>query len=293
MIQIKRLSECTLEQALQAWNDGFKGYFIDATTTIDAFTARLGKEGLSPALSVVAFAGEQAIGLLLSGVRTINGKKVAWNGGTGVAPEFRSQGVGKLLVDAALKIYREEQVAIATLEAISQNEKAIALYQKMGYEVIDRLLFLQRDGALPETAFSTGNGRSYEIKRGLAQDVKTLPFYKGMSPWQTQWSSAASGESVIAFDCSGEAVGYSLFIRAFDDEGKLLRITLLQCEAKPDREDADDILRRLLQETNTPFEASVTRGTFNFPASNEKVCELLKEAGFEQKNEQVNMVRYM
>jgi hypothetical protein len=34
-INIKRLSECTFNEALQAWNEGFKGYYSDATMTED------------------------------------------------------------------------------------------------------------------------------------------------------------------------------------------------------------------------------------------------------------------
>ncbi len=50
-------------------------------------------EGLSAELSIIAFQDEQPVGIALSGLRTIDGKKVAWNGGTGVAVPLRSQGV--------------------------------------------------------------------------------------------------------------------------------------------------------------------------------------------------------
>ncbi|GAX90167.1 GNAT family N-acetyltransferase [Effusibacillus lacus] len=293
MITMKRLSECALEQAVQAWNEGFKGYFFDASTTVDAFTARMGKEGLSPSLSIVAFLNGQPAGLVLNGVRNLNGKKVAWNGGTGVAPEFRKQRVGMQLIAKTLEIYQEEQVEIATLEAVSENEPAIALYERMGYVTTDRLLFFHHEGPLPDTLSGGAESSPFRIRRGIAQDVRMLPFYNHMSPWQTQWTSAIGGESAIAYDAAGEALGYALFHRTFDDSGRVGKITLLQCEAKPEVPDKQPILTALLAEAYSSAEDSVIRGTFNLPQSNEIVVQLHRKAGFTIRAEQVNMIRQM
>nr|WP_309100115.1 hypothetical protein [Fredinandcohnia onubensis] len=62
MITIKRLSQCTLEDAVVAWNKGFEGYYFDMTTTVDFFTRRLILEGLSPTLSVIAYDEERPVG---------------------------------------------------------------------------------------------------------------------------------------------------------------------------------------------------------------------------------------
>ena len=40
-------------------------------------------EGLSPRLSVVAFKNNEPVGIVKNGIREIDGKKVAWNCGTG------------------------------------------------------------------------------------------------------------------------------------------------------------------------------------------------------------------
>ena len=129
MITIKRLSQCTLEDAVVAWNKGFEGYYFDMTTTVDFFTRRLILEGLSPSLSVIAYDDERPVGIILNGIRLINGKKVSWNGGTGVDPEYRGKGVGKKLIEAVLAIYEVEGVEVATLEAVKENVKAISLYE--------------------------------------------------------------------------------------------------------------------------------------------------------------------
>lgn len=157
-ITIKRLYECSLEQVLQAWNEGFEGYFTDATMNVEMFTRRMVLDGLSPRLSLVAFVDGEPAGVVLNGVRMARGKKISTNSGTGVATRFRGTGVSRALLDAMLDVYREEGVEIATLEAITQNERAIALYEKYGYAITGHVTFLQHGEAL--WAITT-NGPAY------------------------------------------------------------------------------------------------------------------------------------
>ncbi|MGE5701016.1 MAG: GNAT family N-acetyltransferase [Clostridia bacterium] len=293
MIVIKKLSECTFLQAVEAWNRGFEGYVFDATTTVDKFITRFGAEGLSSDLSIVAFIDDQPAGLVLSGVRTIDGKKVAWNGGTGVANEYRRQGVGRALMRALLDVYREAGIDIAILEAFRQNEKAIGLYKQMGYTVTDQLLFLQSSEAFANDPFQSAEKLPYELKHGIPQDVSKLSFYNGMAPWQTQWQGVRDGESLIAYDADGTPIGYAIYKRAFDETGKLVAITLSQCEIQPEREDREQIVRFLLSHLFRPWDAACRRTSFNLPASNELVVNVLQSGGFTLSMEQVYMKKDM
>ncbi len=287
MITTKRLSECTFSEATAIWNKGFEGYFVDATTTEERFVARLGTEGISPRLSLVAYLDEEPAGMVLTGIRMIQGEKVAWNGGTCVASAFRRQGVGKALMEAAIQVYREEGVDIATLEAFRENEKAIALYEQMGYEIVDRLLFLHRTEAFD--GFLQGEP-SYLAKKGVPADIQQLPFYQAMAPWQTQWQGITNGESLLVQDHQGSAIGYALYKRGFDAAGAVNAITLLQCAAAPERGDADEIIGFALSHVLSPGE-TVSRRTFNLPASQKRVITFLEEAGFTPSIEQVYMIK--
>ncbi|MFT4412339.1 GNAT family N-acetyltransferase [Fredinandcohnia humi] len=289
MITIKRLSECSLQDAVHAWNKGFEGYYFNMTTTVDLFTRRMILEGLSPTLSIVAYDEDKPVGLILNGVRLIDGKKVSWNGGTGVDPEYRGKGVGKLLMDEMLAIYEEEGIDVATLEAIKENDRAIKLYEKMGYKVVDNLVQLQHTGSLSEKAFSTETTFTY--RRGIPIDASTVPFYKSMVPWQTQWNNARDGESLVAVDESGEAVGYAIYKRHFNDEGKLVALILFQCEAAPEYENKEAVVKALLHEVYGPFDIEVLRSAGNISATNEILRKFLKIEGFEVKAEQVFMIK--
>jgi len=292
VIEILRLSDCTWKEAVGVWNEGFQDYFADVKMDADAFTARLVREGLSPELSVMAFHDGRPAGILLSGIRLIGGKRVAWNGGTAVVPRTRRLGVGQALVEAALGIYRENRADIATLEAIRQNKRAIALYKRMGYQTVDRLGVYRCAGPLPDGFFRGGDGESYTVRRGRPQEAARLPFYRLTAPWQTHWQSLVGGESLIAFDSGGNAAGYALCRRAYDPAGNLTGITLFQCEAAPGRGDREAVTGFLLGEAFAPLHLPVRRTAFNLPLSNRAVSGLLERAGFSLELEQVHMIRH-
>jgi GNAT superfamily N-acetyltransferase len=291
MITVKRLSECTLAEAVQAWNTGFEGYFFDATMSVEAFTTRLGMEGLSPNLSLVAFNDQVPVAILLSGVRNINGKKVSWNGGTGVALSHRGKGVGKIMMEETLKLYEKEGIDIATLEAISENTRAISLYEKMGYKTIDRLLGMQQQGSM-ENGFHSGESKDYSIIKGIPRDVSRYPIYRSMSPWQTQWQSVRDGEAILVKNQDGECLGYAIYKRMFDSSNQHTATVLYQCEVSPSAIDPQDLLNLILEHVFQPH-LEIRRSTFNLPASNHLVVNRLTEAGFTVKTEQVYMIREM
>jgi ribosomal protein S18 acetylase RimI-like enzyme len=54
--------------------------------------------------------------------------------GMGVLPEFRGQGLGQRLLENCIAIARQAGVTRVELEARSDNERALSLYRRMGFE---------------------------------------------------------------------------------------------------------------------------------------------------------------
>ncbi|MDZ5471527.1 GNAT family N-acetyltransferase [Bacillus sp. 31A1R] len=291
MIEVKRLKDCTIEQGVKAWNVGFEGYYFDATTTPENFINRIVSEGLSPNLSIVAFKDNEPVGIVKNGIRNIDGKKVGWNGGTGVASGLRKQGIGLILMEETLKIYKEEGVDFATLEAISENTRAIALYKKIGYEVVDDLVYLEHKGHL--TLEETPN-EDYLIERANPQQIGSLSFYKGMNPWQTHWQAAKEGEALLVKDKEDVEVGYAYFKHTFDPQGKHVGTILFQCEAIPNHDDQVTIIHLLLQNVFKPVQDEIRRVIPNLPKKRSALTyKLLDQLGFTPFANQVYMIKEM
>lgn len=290
--EIRRLSACSFDDAVKIWNEGFQGYFVDMTLSLDRYLSRLQREGLSPEFSLMAFCDGTPAGFLLNGIRTNPWPKVAWNGGTGVSPQFRGRGLGKALMRATVDLYKELGIQVATLEAISENKSAISLYQQFGYEVVDRLVFFNHQGELNERAFPELNSQTYSTAQVAPYLVGQLEFYQASAPWQGHWQSLIrqNGEALIVSDADGAAVGYALYKKKRDEQGRITEIALHQCVAIPGA-DMEAIIGCALRSVYAPLKLECTRSTYNFSKSNEAVNRMLREAGFQSFIEQVHMVR--
>src|SRR6476619_534811 len=130
MLEIRRMNTCSFQTALEVWNAGFHGYFVDLTVPLEQFLQRLIYENVSLEHSLVAFDDGRPVGFLLNAFRSSGGKKIACNAGTGVVPDMRGKGVGNALVAATIEVYRNESVDVALLEVIQANHSAIAVYKK-------------------------------------------------------------------------------------------------------------------------------------------------------------------
>ncbi|MFC7440538.1 GNAT family N-acetyltransferase [Laceyella putida] len=290
MIRIHPLSQCTWEEALRLWNEAFSGYFLDVSMAMETYLRKWVNESLSPELSLVAWIDEKPVGFVINGIRSINGKKVAWNGGTAIVPAWRGKGIGRKLMEEALVLYKREGVELATLEAIAVNQAAIRLYEKLGYRIVDRVSFYRS----PESLTPIESTRStYQIERIAPIQVSSLPFYRHEATWQTQWFCLRDGEAWVAKDDQGHVVGYALVRKMVDEQGKPQKAVLYQAEVEPGRTDERECIQCLLQTALGPVSASCERVIVNWPSTKRAGAELIKQLGFEVLVEQVQMAKEM
>ena len=281
-ITFKKLTECTIQDTITAWNRGFEGYFVQLEMTPEQFSNRLVNEGLSLNHSMVGFDGAEPVAIVLNGFRVVDGKRIAWNGGTGIAADYRGRGVSKLLMEENLKIYEEEGIEVATLEAIKENERAIRLYQKFGYGITDALVYLSGTLELSNLPI--------HCKPIRPEQLPTYQFYKENVPWQCQWQSVKSGEAQIYYDENQTPIGYSLFKRAWNQQGQLERVFLYQLElfAEVKEETMKSILISITEGNQRPVNFMTINASLTNP-----IIPILMDLGFEKKTEQVQMVKKM
>jgi len=282
VIHVKQLEYCSLNEVLEAWNEGFKGYVAELHMDMDTFLKRTVQENLSPKYSHVAFDGERPIGILVSGIKIRGGIKTSWNGGTGVHPDYRDQGVGHKLVEASLKLYEQEDVELATLEAVSDNDPAIHLYEKHGYMVEDHLSILQQAGEI-HTTFEM---RLLE-KQVAPERLVTLPWYPAKHPWQCHEDQ--TGEMFIrGFYKGEELIGYTVQKKQ-EESGELTRITVYQLELNPAYRGDERLTQAFLKQA-LYADKNIKRTIINVRHSNALYAPVLS-LGFQEAFKQVWMLQ--
>lgn len=288
----KRLGECTIDEAVQAWNLGFAEYFVDMTMTAQRFIQRFVQDELSVDLSFIAMKDDVPVGIVLNGIRHIAGRKVAWNGGTGVSLHYRGMGIGKVLIDQALQIYREEKVEIATLEAIRANERAIGLYLSKGYELVDDLYQMSCEAPIPALGpyAETNESERYTYRHASPHELRP---YEEVMLWQAQWANyRRDGEVLFAYDEEGQLAGYALYRRIFDAEGQEIGVSIGQCRLIAGSEEKQHLLYYLLSRIAEPKRDGYKRMILVL-GSNTLLLQTLNELGFKQTAAQVYMIRMM
>lgn len=273
-ISYKLMSSLSFEDAHILFNRGFEGYLLPMNLSFDTFVNRFSNEGLSPELSIVACDGKEPVGFVLQGIREAGGQKIAWNGGTGIIPEYRGRKLGYSLIGEAEKLLIDQNVSIATLESLSENEVAISLYKKCGYRVEDKLLFLRADGTLQR---KLPNLQEYRIIRMPATHAIGTDLFPTIVPWQTDASNSPKIGGEVVMISKNEEVQAACLIRKKYTYGKISEnITLFQVRENGNDEALNKLLAHALE-----YDQSIERTTYNFLKGNGRAVSSLHESGFE------------
>lgn len=274
MLTIKKLSDVPIKDACEAWNKGFIDYYVNMQMTNSQFTYRLGWDELSPDYSFIAYFNSHPAGIILNGIMTSNGKRVAWNGGTAVAVTFRGKGIARKLMESTMELYEQENVDIASLEAFSINHGAIRLYESCGYHVVDHLMFLKKTGSNEKTRVNFLDLPGFSLHRGLPHEVRDLSFYQHDAPWKTQWNFIRHGESIIMKNCNGEPVAYALYQKS---GGKTI---IYQCSVDERLPNKLELFQSIIDHLIKTEPHTIS--TYNLPGKNQLLLDILKRAGFKE-----------
>ena len=208
-MQIQTLTGIPTETILKAFNQSFSDYFVPLQLTHDQLTTKLKADNVNLDLSVGAFENDHLIGFILHGTDHVNGKNIVYNGGTGVIPEKRGNGLTKAMYDIILPKIRKQQFDTMVLEVISNNTAAIKSYQKAGYKVKRKLTCYKGEISI------TSINQSVTIKPIPDYNWTTLQSFWDFKPtWQ---NSIQSIERLLDnFECigayfNGQLVGYLVY----------------------------------------------------------------------------------
>jgi ribosomal protein S18 acetylase RimI-like enzyme len=118
-----------------SFNEAFSDYVVPLRLTEMQLADKIKSDSLKLELSVGAFDNDRLVGLIIHGYDMIEGKRVVYNGGTGVVPSYRGRELTARLYQYALPLLKEQNIDKIVLEVITINSVAQKVYESIGFRI--------------------------------------------------------------------------------------------------------------------------------------------------------------
>ena len=207
-MEIRNLSAVPLSELTQVFNQAFEGYFVPLQLTEEAMATKIRSENINLNYSVGVFDHNQLKGFILHGLQMQSGRKMVYNGGTGVVPEFRGNQWTEQMYGAVIPLLKQDGIYEHQLEVIEQNTKALRIYEKIGFNTVRTLSCFK--GRLerilePEVSIREVPIPRFEVYTG---------FWNFSPTWQNDTPAilrALDSHKVIEMNKDEELIGYAIY----------------------------------------------------------------------------------
>lgn len=139
-MEFRNLANLNITDLLSVFNLSFSDYLVPFHLTLKQLTSKINAEKVDMNLSVGAFQSDQIMGFILHAEKVEDGKRMIYNAGTGVIPEYRGQGLVRKMYEYSIPVLRDRKADILTLEVIEGNEPAVRAYTNLGFKISRKLL---------------------------------------------------------------------------------------------------------------------------------------------------------
>ncbi|MEQ8712959.1 MAG: GNAT family N-acetyltransferase [Cyclobacteriaceae bacterium] len=221
-IHIRLLALADLSQLYYTFLEAFSDYSIDMSLGQKAFERRmLNKLSIEWPLSVGAFSGDKMVGFIVHTSNNYQNERHAYNGGTGVIPEYRGLNLTEHMYGRAIRQMQEQGIQKCVLEVIDTNSNATKAYQKVGFQ---KKRILRCYKLVRSIVAATNHTERYSVEtldtRGLeALPNLTIPSF--MDTWAQLTRNSAHEKMLRIYDQDDTLKGYAIFQ---PDNGRIARL---------------------------------------------------------------------
>lgn len=204
-MHFRTLEQLSVKQLTELFNASFAEYFVKVNPTPEILREKIVSEDIDLKFSMGIFEEDKPVGFMLHAIREIDGKKVAYNAGTGVIKEFRGQNATVKMYGKLIPLLKERGVSEVLLEVIAQNTAAIRSYEKAGFQIAADLACF--NGAVKEPV----SNANLEVKELEKLDFnQTTSFFDWQPTWQHTNATISKMENLKTFGAfiKDELVGF-------------------------------------------------------------------------------------
>ena len=206
-------SATPINQLCTLFNTAFSDYLLPVVLTQPVMEVKLSRDGTDLALSPLAMRKGEPAGFIFNSVGMWQGKKNAYNGGTGVVPKARGRALTEKMYQFCLPHLQEQAVEQCLLEVVQENQRAFRIYKSLGFEVSRVLRCFRQPKALLQWH---GNALPPEVSLHQVPRPNWLlyqSFWEVEPSWQHHTAAidrSLAYVQVVEAQVAGSCVGYGI-----------------------------------------------------------------------------------
>ena len=191
MITYRLLAAADSAKLFECFLEAFSDYQVGMRVSREEFEERVVRDGVRLEISAGAFDESRMVGFYMNALGEWQSKPTAYDAGTGVIPAYRRQGIAEELFAFMVPHLKGLSVRQYLLEVLTGNERAVALYRKLGFVETRRLAVFRRSVPL----FSNDSGA--EIRR---VDEPKWELFKSLWDGDPSWQNSIDAVERVAND---------------------------------------------------------------------------------------------
>lgn len=167
-MQIHHLQDTPIAQIADCFTEAFKGYFLPIQFDEQQLRDKIKSDNILLEYSVGITIGNELAGFILIGIDVE--KKLTYNAGTGVLAKYRGQKFTEKMYAFLLPKLRQTDMQNHFLEVICENQKALRIYESLGYSILRKVVCYKGKVSRPKSF------------RHKIEPIE-LPYGKGLEPF--------------------------------------------------------------------------------------------------------------
>ncbi len=183
---VKNLRHTRFEEIIRCFLKAFQNYYVNLPSDPEYFRERWRVAGIRYNFSYGMFNGEELVGFILHAIDERQGKKMAYNAGTGVLTLYRGKNIVKTLYAHALPQLKQKGISRVVLEVIKKNKRAIKAYEEVGFKIVKSYCCFQGKIELPYNI-------SYELVKTGYNSLDWDRLKQASYSWENHHSTLKNG----------------------------------------------------------------------------------------------------
>lgn len=138
-MKIENLHKSSTESIVDCLTKAFNNYFVPVPSEVSFWKTRFENARVNKSFSWGVYQNNHLAGFIINAIDTDNGELTAFNTGTGILPKYRGNQLVDKMYEYGIPQLKNKGVSRCILEVIDKNEKAIKVYERIGFNITHEL----------------------------------------------------------------------------------------------------------------------------------------------------------